>query len=268
MAKRVVTSKSKTSGKSSSEPKAKASRKVKAKPNATVLVVPAPEDTVVSVPPPTDCCDNLNINEWPHPVFSDELNSHRWGAILFCGDVSDEHSAFRNTLKLIRTALSQCLLINPGNIKVLYNGPDPSSGADLPVDGPATEDDLSRLLQEADSKYDVLFLVLLGHGAAKTTEDDPGLVCARKTNGTPPAQMTFARSCGHTFSCESISLQQVSDQDHLVPDILTHRELSALLSGLSNCVCHLIVHCCDSGVFADSARSGLVGWRRSRLCGS
>lgn len=204
-----------------------------------------------------DCCDVVDPTKWPVVPYCDRNNSRRWGAILFCGDVVDEESRFGKTLEVIYQAITRTLHVDCGNIRVLYNGPHTSTV--YGVHGIGTAEELYKCIRHADQNYDVLFLVMLGHGAAKEegNVEEPGLVCAIECDAKArPIELTGR--CKHLVNLEESRSDKILPETRLCADVLSPRELSAQLSVLSNCLAHVSMHCCNSGLFAEVARSHMV----------
>lgn len=205
----------------------------------------------------SDCCDDIDVANWPTRPYRDRLSSGRWGAILFCGDISDSLHAFGNTLGVIYKTLTEALHVPCDNVRVLYNGTSPTTYASLPVVGAGTKENLYELIREADASFDVLFLVLLGHGAAKPDVEEAGLVCVAECDSHEELPTALIRTCGHPIS-RSTKRHVSKRGKRLVNDILTPRELTAQLSVLANCTAHVSAHCCGSGIFAEVSRVSMV----------
>lgn len=205
----------------------------------------------------SDCCDNVDLANWPTKPYCEQLHSRRWGAILFCGDIGDSQHAFGNTFGVIHKTLTGALHVPCQNIRVLYNGTSTTAYAELPVVGAATKENLYDLIREADATFDVLFLVLLGHGATKPDVEEAGLVCVAECDSHAKLPSSLTRTCGHPIS-RSTKRHVSKPGKRLVNDILTPRELAAQLSVLANCVTHVSAHCCGSGIFAEISRVSTV----------
>lgn len=203
-----------------------------------------------------DCCSEIDLCNWPTTPACSGPETHRWGAILFCGDIQDQLFAFSNTLGVIYKTLTESLHMRSDNIRVLYHGPNPTTYSDLQVVGPGTKANLEQQLEEADSLYDVLIVVLMGHGMPKVGAQDAGLICALEVSNWDKVRRLMPTCHPNKALAE---LRKTDDEEiPLSDDVLTPRELTCYLSSMHNCLSHVAVHSCGSGIFAEIAKAASV----------
>jgi hypothetical protein len=204
-----------------------------------------PKNTGSQIAVAADCCDAV-LTQWPPKPSGTPVSHkvHRYGAILFCGDISDSDQLFFNSLEKIYESLTGTVGIWDSHIQVLYSGPHVSTN--FATTAPGTSNELDNALSRADKEYDVLFLILIGHSYESANTE--GISCSIECNRLTKARPAMRQTCPHSDKNRSIFPDPLP-KTGLCPAVLTPAELKGKLKTLSNCRAHVVVNSCHSGIF-------------------
>lgn len=201
-----------------------------------------------------DCCDAV-LSQWPPKPSGTPVSSkaYQYGAILFCGDISDADQLFFNSLEKIYESLTGAVGISSSHVQVLYSGPHVSTK--FTKKAPGTSKELDSALSLADKDYDVLFLILIGHSYESANIE--GISCSVECSQLTKRSPAIRQTCPHSDNQRPI-LPDLLPQTGLCPAVLTPAELKKKLATLSKCRSHVVVNSCHSGIFEKVIEAGTV----------